>query len=67
MYTVEQIEHRINKEVIEISELTGLSHDESILLLRHFHWSKDKINQKWFSDSDKLMEEIGLKAVKELK
>ena len=51
---------------MEISEMTGLSEDECILLLRHFHWSKDRIFEKWFSNQDQLVEEIGLKAVHQI-
>jgi len=55
------------KEVIAVSELTSLSHDECILLLRHFHWSIEKLSVKWFQEQEKLMIEIGLKAVQDLK
>jgi len=38
------------KETLDVSELLGTSEDESIIILRHFHWNKEEISSQWFEN-----------------
>lgn len=48
MYTVEKIHERQMQKVDEIKDLLGVNPDKAILILRHFKWDIDKLQNNWF-------------------
>lgn len=60
MYTVEKIHERQMQKVEEIKDLLGLNADKAILVLRHFKWDLDKLQNNWFEKEKHLKLEIGL-------
>jgi len=52
--TVDSIVERMNEKIEEVSDLLGLSEDQAILVLRHFKWNMDKLQNQWFSQERQL-------------
>lgn len=42
-------------------DLYSVSQDDMIIIARHYRWNSDKINDAWFSESEKLEYTLGLK------
>jgi len=58
--TISEIKDLIAKKCEEISELTGLTFDESLIIYNHFHWRRDLIEQEWFGNESKISKLAGL-------
>jgi len=58
--TMEEIESRQNEIINEAADLLNRSHDDAIIILRHFKWDVNKIPEIWFGKEDKLGKEIGV-------
>ena len=46
--------------VAEVSILLGISEEESQALLQYYKWNKEKLNNNYFSDSEKVRVDLGL-------
>ena len=58
--TVESIVERQQEKVQQLTEMMGLSQDESMAVLRHFKWNLDKLQNEWFEKEKVLRYKIGL-------
>ncbi len=59
---LEDIKSIINNKVDELKDLLGEDYDTTLILLHHFKWSKDKLeNSEWFVDQDAMKMKAGLK------
>ena len=60
VYTIENIEKRINEKVSELKDVLGMNADQAIAVLRYFKWNMDKIQNEWFVDDNRLRKKIGI-------
>jgi len=44
----------------EVASLLGVSEDQSLVLLHHFRWNKERLVEDFFSDSDEVLANAGL-------
>lgn len=44
----------------ELTDMMGLTEDESMLVLRYFKWNMDKLSNEWFVKEKSLRLQIGL-------
>jgi hypothetical protein len=58
--SVESIVKRQTEKVAEVTDMMGLSEDESMAVLRHFKWNIDKLQNNWFEKEKALRLQIGL-------
>jgi uncharacterized OsmC-like protein len=48
------------EKVEEIKDLLGCTSDNAVMILRHFKWDVDKLQNNWFEQEDKLKLKIGI-------
>ncbi|PRQ26965.1 putative E3 ubiquitin ligase RBR family [Rosa chinensis] len=46
--------------ISEVSTVLSISKSNACLLLPHFHWSVEDLQDEWFSDEDKVRDKAGL-------
>ncbi|CAN6485482.1 unnamed protein product [Victoria cruziana] len=51
---------RQEDDITRISTVLSISRDSSSILLRHYNWSVNKVNDEWFADEDKVRKAVGL-------
>jgi len=51
---------KIKELIKDICELTGLSPDDSLVLLNHFRWRKELLEEKWFGNEESIRPEAGI-------
>jgi len=49
-----------NRLIDEIGKLLSISADESLALLLHFKWNKEKIQEAYFDNADKVRKTVGI-------
>ena len=63
-YRVIQEEHILTEQqqiVEEITEMFGVTDDISVALLRNFGWSKEVLIEKYYANTEKVVEDSGVK------
>lgn len=58
---IEQVDLLMELQVKELSELLGLSEDNSEKLLRECGWQNARVSNAWFADSEKLVAMLDMK------
>lgn len=58
--TLNDIKQLIKDKIKEISEIFGVPDDEALVLLNHFKWRKDLLENEWFGNEDKIYKKTGL-------
>lgn len=53
VYSTEAIIEKQQKLVENIIELLGVSEDDAITALKYFEWNTEKLEERWFDDTDK--------------
>src|SRR4051794_18131201 len=56
----EEIDKLRDRLIHTVEEYTSLSRDESILALLFFQWNLEKLQDKWFENTDKWLFESGI-------
>jgi ariadne-1 len=52
--------HYYNKIIDHVAKLLYVSSDEALALLIHFKWNKEKLQEAYFGDMDKLRQTVGI-------
>ncbi|KAL1210197.1 putative E3 ubiquitin-protein ligase ARI11 [Cardamine amara subsp. amara] len=53
--------HKQQRDDIErVSTVLSLSRAEAIVVLLHYHWSVDKVQDEWFEDEERIRKTIGI-------
>ncbi|KAG7568721.1 IBR domain [Arabidopsis thaliana x Arabidopsis arenosa] len=47
-------------DIERVSSALSLSHVEATVLLLHFHWSVNKIEDEWFTDEERIRKTVGI-------
>lgn len=59
--TSNEIFSRIEEKVKEAMDLLSEGFDNSLIILRFFRWSKERIENEYFNDCEKYLEDFGIK------
>eukprot|EP00252_Welwitschia_mirabilis_P004875 TRINITY_DN1520_c0_g3_i1.p1 TRINITY_DN1520_c0_g3~~TRINITY_DN1520_c0_g3_i1.p1 ORF type:complete len:546 (+),score=119.79 TRINITY_DN1520_c0_g3_i1:530-2167(+) len=62
-YTIlseEDILQRQEEAITTVASVLSISRVEAGILLRHYKWSVNKVNDEWFLDEEKVRKEVGL-------
>ena len=59
--TSNEIFSRIEEKVKEAMDLLSEGFDNSLIILRFFRWSKKRIENEYFNDCEKYLEDFGIK------
>lgn len=54
------INKMLPRKIDNMVEQLGLDQDQTIAVMRHFHWNEERVNEKWFDSQHKLSLEIGI-------
>ncbi len=57
VHTTEQIIKKQQKLIENIIELLGIDEDDAITSLKHFEWNSERLEEKWFEDTEKTKKE----------
>lgn len=57
VHTTDQIIVKQEKLIENIIELLGINEDDAITSLKHFEWNVEKLEEKWFEDTEKTKKE----------
>ena len=57
---VKDLKPRFEKFIKPLVDLYCVTQDAMIIIARHYKWSKDMIDQRWFDEQEKLQYELGL-------
>ena len=63
---VDQIRTALMKKLEEVQELFAMDSDDLMIIIRHYRWNEDKMQQEWFNQQEKLKLELGLEFNKKL-
>ncbi len=58
--TSKEIFSRIENNVKNVMDLVSMCFDDSLILLRHFKWNHEKIENEYFNDCEKYQEDCGI-------
>ena len=64
--TSKEIFSRIENIVQEVMILLSENFDNALIILRSFRWSKEKVGNEYFNDSDKYLEDFGITLKKKI-
>ncbi|KAK9756204.1 hypothetical protein RND81_01G080600 [Saponaria officinalis] len=62
-YTIlseEQIKHRQDEEISNVSSILSLSKAESTVLLCHYNWCTSQVHEEWFGNEQLVRNKVGL-------
>lgn len=52
VFSQDEIQNKMDKDLKQVQELCGMEKDEAILIMRYYKWNTDKLNEEWFDKQE---------------
>ena len=57
---VNQIRTALMKKLDDAHDMFAMERDDMMIIIRHYKWNEDRMQQEWFDDQEKLQHKLGL-------